>query len=86
MLVHLPNTEANSPNLKLVSPLRGPRVVRSRLSPVIYLVFKGEQPEKTSVHLARIKLYYAQFAASAPDYETIYDLLGNRLLPEIDNV
>ena len=41
VLVHRPYIEADGPNLKLINPWRGLYVVRSRLSPVIYRVFKG---------------------------------------------
>ena len=65
VLVHRPYTEDDGPNPKLISPWRGPFVVRSRLSPVIYRVSRGELPKETSVHLARIKPYFAPSAGTA---------------------
>ena len=72
VLVHRPYTEANGPNPKLISSWRDLFVVRSRLSPVIYRVSRGEQPNATSVHLARIKPYFAPSAVTARESDT-YD-------------
>ena len=88
MLVHRPYTEADGPNPKLISPWRGPFVVRSRLSPVIYRVSRGEQPKETSVHLARIKPYFAASAETARESDTLDDLfLGIKIpLPDFENI
>ena len=88
VLVHRPYTEADGPNPKLISPWRGPFVVRSRLSPVIYRVSRGEQPNETSVHLARIKPYFAPSAGTVRESDTIDDLfLGIKIpLPDFENI
>jgi len=71
VLVHRPYSEADGPNPKLISSWRGPFVIRSRLSPVIYRVSKGNQPEETPVHLAR----------TATDFDSLDDLfLGIKIL------
>ena len=76
MLVHRLYTEADGPNLELVSPWRGGGVViRSDLFPVIYSISKGEQPKETSVHLARIKPYCAQSAVPATGFDALYILV-----------
>ena len=79
---------ADGPNLKLTNPWRGPYVVRSRLSPVIYRVSKGDKPEEMSVHLARIKRYYAPSTRSAPDFDALDGIfLGTKIpVPDFDNV
>ena len=74
--------------LRLISPCTGPFVVRSRPSPVIYRVSKGEQPEQMSVHLARIKPSFAPSAGSALGFVTLDGFfLGTKIpLPGFDNV
>ena len=86
--IHRPYTEADGPNPKLISPWRGPFVVRSRLSPAIYSVSKGDQPEGTTIHLACIKPYYAPPAAPTSDFDALDDLfLGTKIpLPDFENV
>ena len=69
VLVHRPYFEADGPSLKLISSWRESFVVRSRLVPVIYRVSKSNQPEETSVHLARIKPYHAPSVTSASDFD-----------------
>ena len=71
--------------------LMAPRVPFSSarvLSPVIYRVSKGEQPKETSVHLARIKPYFAPSARSTLEIDTLDDLfLGTKIpFPDFDNV
>ena len=50
-------------------------------------LLKGSQPEKTSVHLVRIKPYHAPSATSATDFDSLDDLfLGIIIpLPDFDN-
>ena len=88
VLLHRPYTAADGPNPKLISPWRGPYVVRSRLSPVIYRVSKGDKPEEMSVYLARIKRYYAPSTRSAPGFDALDDIfLGTKIpVPDFDNV
>ena len=87
MLVHRPYTEANVPIIKLIIPWRGLFVVRLRLTPVIYRVSKGEQPEETSIHLARIKPCFAPSVGSALEFDTIDDFfLGTKVpFPVFEN-
>ena len=87
VLVHRPYTIADGPNPKLISPWRGPFVVRLRLSPVIYRVSRGEQPKETSVHLARIKPYVAPSSGTVREPDTLDDLfLGIKIpLPDFEN-
>ena len=87
-LLHRPCTAADGPNPQLISPWRGPYVVCSRLSPVIYRVSKGGKPEEMSVHLARIKRYYAPSTRSAPDFDALDDIfLGTKIpVPDFGNV
>ena len=83
-------TEYDGPNPKLISPWRGPYFVRSRLCLLLYVVFvsKGDKPEEMSVHLARIKRYYAPSTRSAPDFDALDDtFLGTKIpVPDFDNV
>ena len=79
--MHCPYSEADAPNPKLISSWRGPFVIRSRLSPVIYRVSKGNQPEETPVHLARTKPYHALSVSPATDFDSLDDLfLGIKIL------
>ena len=57
VLVHRPDTVADGPNPKLISPWRGPFTVRSQLSPVVFRAARDGELAETSVHLGRIKAY-----------------------------
>ena len=81
VLVHRPYSEADGHKPKLISPLRGPFVVRSRLSPVIYRVSTGNQPEETSAHLARIKPHHAPSVSSTSDFDSLDDLFLGIKIP-----
>ena len=74
MLVHQPYIEADGPNSKLFSSVGVPFVIRSCLSLVIDRVSEGEQLEKASVRLTRIKPYDAQSAVPATGFDALDDL------------
>ena len=84
IFVHCPYTEADGPNPKLISPWKGPYVVRSRLSPVIYSVSKGDQPEEISVHLGRTKPYFETLDSSVTDWEALDELFLGQKIPMPD--
>ena len=67
---------------------KDPIFVRSCLSLVIYRVSKGEQSKEMSVHLAYIKSYFAPFAGSDLEFDTLNDLfIGTKIyFPDFDNV
>ena len=86
MLVHRPNTVADGPHPKLVSPGHGPFVVRSQLSPVSYRVARDCEHAETPINLGRVKEYHKDASSSVPDF-TAFDsnCLGTTLpVPDLD--
>ena len=64
---------------KLQSPWRGPYVVKSQLSPVVYRVrpaSRSAEVPDVSVHLAHLKPYHSQSRPPTPDF----NLLGEMFL------
>ncbi len=86
MLVHRPHQASDGPNPKLGMPWRGPYVVCSQSSPVVYRVKKQGDTKETSIHLAHLKKYYARDAPPSPDMDEIGHLfLGQRIpVPDLD--
>lgn len=86
VLVHRPATVTDGPNPKLISPWHGPFTVRSQVSPVIYRVSKDGELAETSVHLARMKKYFALQPNVVPDFTELDEMfLGTKLpIPDLD--
>jgi len=86
VLVHRPHTVTDGPNPKLISPWHGPFTVRSKVSPVIYRVSKDGELAETSVHLARMKKYFALRPNPVPDFSELDEMfLGQKIpIPDLD--
>ena len=86
VLVHRPHTVTDGPNPKLISPWHGPFTVRSKVSPVIYRVSKDGELAETTVHLARMKKYFALRPNPVPDFSELDEMfLGQKIpIPDLD--
>ena len=87
VLVYRPYQDSDGPNPKLLLPWRGPYVICSQLSPVVYRVRRQNETGEVSVHLAHIKRYYARKTPPAPDFDKLSEFfLGRQIpLPELDH-
>ena len=87
ILVYRPYQDSDGPNPKLLLPWRGPYVVCSQLSPVVYRVRLMNDTREVSVHLARIKPYHQRETPPAPQLEKLGGLfLGEPIpLPQLDH-
>ena len=87
VLVYRPYQDSDGPNPKLLLPWRGPYVICSQLSPVVYRVRRQNETREVSVHLAHIKRYYARKTPPAPDFDKLAEFfLGRPIsLPELDH-
>ena len=74
LLIHRPYNEADGPNLKLISPWRGPYTVQAQMSPVIYRTTKDGNPAEITIHLGRMKKYVAPLSSPALDLDALDDL------------
>ena len=57
VLVYKPHHSTDGPNPKLIQPWRGPYIICSKLSPVVYRIRHPDDTKQVSVHLAHIKSY-----------------------------
>ena len=87
VLVYRPYQDSDGPNLKLLLPWRGPYVVCSQLSPVVYRVRLTNDTREGSARLAHIKPYHQRETPPAPQFEKLAELvLGEPIpLPELDH-
>ena len=87
VLVYRPYQDTDGPNPKLLLPWRGPYVICSQLSPVVYRVRRRNETREVSVHLAHIKRYYARKTPPAPDFDKLsVFFLGRQIpLPDLDH-
>ena len=87
VLVYKPYQEADGPNPKLILPWRGPYIICSQLSPVVYRVRRANESREVSVHLAHLKQYYARQKPPAPQFNKLAEyFLGKRIpLPAVEN-
>ena len=75
MLVYKPHHSTDGPNPKLIQPWRGPYIICSKLSPVVYRIRHPDETKQVSVHLAHIKSYRPRQSAPAPDFHKLEGLL-----------
>ena len=87
VLVYRPYQDSDGPNPKLLLPWRGPYIICSQLSPVVYRVRKVNETREVSVHLAHIKLYHAREKPPAPEFDKLAEFfLGKQIpLPALDS-
>lgn len=87
VLVYRPYQDSDGPNPKLLLPWRGPYVICSQLSPVVYRVRRPKETREVSVHLAHIKRYFARKTPPAPDFDKLAEFfLGRQIpLPAVDH-
>ncbi len=74
----------DGPNPKLQSPWRGPFVVRSQLSPVVYRVrpdSRSAEVSDVSVHLAHLKPYHSPSRPPAPDFNLLGEMFLGKSIP-----
>ena len=87
VLVYRPFQDADGPNPKLLPPWRGPYVICSQLSSVVYRVRRTNETREVSAHLARIKRYHPREKAPAPEFDKLsIFFLGKQIpLPALDH-
>ena len=81
MLVYKPHQSTDGPNPKLIQPWRGPYVICSKLSPVVYRIRRSEDTKQVPVHSAHIKSYRPRQLAPAPDFHKLEELFLGKTLP-----
>ena len=68
MLVYKPHHSTDGPNPKLIQSWRGPYIICSKWSPVLYRTRHPYDSKQVSVHLTHIKSYRPRHSAPAPDF------------------
>ena len=82
MLVYKPHDSTDGPNPKLIQLWRGPYVICSKLSSVVYRIQHPDDTKQVSVHLAHIKSYRPRQSAPAPDFHKLErELFLGKTLP-----
>ena len=81
VLVYKPHHSTDGPNPKLIQPLRGPYIICSKLSPVVYRIRHPDDTKQVFVHLAHIKSYRPRQSAPAPDFHKLEGLFLGKTLP-----
>ena len=81
VLVYKPHHSTDGPNPKLIQPWRGPYIICSKLSPVVYRIRHPDDTKQVSVHLAHIKSYRPRQSAPAPDFHKLEGLFLGKTLP-----
>ena len=81
VLVCKPYHDSDGPNPKLLLPWRGPCVICSQLSPVVYRVRLINDTHKVSVHVAHIKPYHQRKTPHAPQFEKFTELFVGQPIP-----
>ena len=81
VLVYKPHQRTDGPNPKLIQPWRGPYIICSKMSPVVYRIRHPEYTKQVSVHLAHIKSYRPRQSAPAPDFQNLEELFLRKTLP-----
>ena len=87
VLVYRPFQDADGPNPKLLPPWRGPYVICSQLSSVVYRVRRTNETREVSAHLARTKRYHPREKPPAPEFDklAIFFLGKQTPLPALDH-
>ena len=81
VLVYKPHHSTDGPNPKLIQPWRGPYIICSKLSPVVYRFRHPDDTKQVSVHLAHIKSCRPRQSAPAPDFHKLEGLFLEKTLP-----
>ena len=81
MLVYEPHQSTDGPNPKLIQPWRGPYIIGTKLSPVVYRIRHPDDTKQVSVHFAHIQFYRPRQSAPAPDFYKIEELFLGKTLP-----
>ena len=81
MLVYKHHHSTDGPNPKLIQPWRGPYIICSKLSPVVYRIRHPDDTKQVSVHLSGIKSYRPRQSAPAPDFHKLEGLFLGKTLP-----
>ena len=80
VLVYKPHQSIDGPNPKLIQPWRGPYIICSELSPVVYQIRLPNDMKQVSVHLAHVKTYRPRQSAPAPDFHKPEELFLGKTL------
>ena len=83
VLVYKPHQNTDGPNPKLIQSWRGPYIICSILSPVVYQIRLTGDTKQVSVHLAHIKSYRPRQSAPAPDFHKLENLFLGKTLPAL---
>ena len=81
VLVYKLHQSIDRPNPKLIQPWRGPYIICSTLSRVVYRIRRPDDTKQVSVHLAHIKSYRPRQSAPAPDFHKLEELFLGKTLP-----
>ena len=81
VLVYKPHHNTDEPNPKLIQPWRGPYIMCSKLSPVVYRIRHPDDTKQVSVHLAHIKSYRPRQSAPAPNFHKLEGLFLGKTSP-----
>ena len=81
MPVYNPHHSTDGLNSKLIQPWRGPYIIYSKCSPVVYRIRHPDDTKQVSVHLAHIKSYRPRQSAPAPDFHKLEGLFLGKTLP-----
>ena len=81
VLVDKPHHSTDGPNPKLIQPWRGPYIICSKLSPVVYRIRHPDDTKQVSVHLAHIKSCRPHQSAPAPHFHKLERLFLGKTLP-----
>ena len=81
VLLYKPHHSTDGPNPKLIQPWRGPYIICSKLSPVVYRIRHPDDTKQVSVYLAHIKSYRSRQSATAPDSHKLEGLFLGKALP-----
>ena len=79
--MYRPYQDSDGPNPKLLLPWRGPYVVCSQLSPVVYRVRLTNDTRQVSVHVDHMKPYHQRETPSAPQFEKLAELVLGKPIP-----
>ena len=66
--VYKPHHSTDGRNPKLIQPWRGPYIICSKLSPVVYRIRHPDDTKQVSVHLTHMKSYRPHHSAPAPNF------------------
>ena len=81
VLVYKPHQNTDGPNPKLIQPWRGPYIICSKLSPVVYRIRHPADTKQVYVHFAHVKSYRPRQSAPAPDFHKLEELFLGKTLP-----